>query len=255
MELTSIQVASPAEIFDNELYKICNCSIDIYIKEYEKCSFRFCDGQHCTSRPAKLHKQHTSAKGQFQPGLFEHEREWSSVYKRDWIREIRKMFSNSYEKIFVANGNTDLSTSLEGRLASEREICHRSYYNMWKNIESNKTCLSCLQAVPDHVLGCGHSYCPRCIQELGHPSLSSECAWDMRCWLCWENKGQVSYSIQLKPRCAGVRILSLDGGGIRGIVELSVLQALHDAVGLELLPMKDMFDLIVGTSTGMAYVL
>jgi patatin-like phospholipase/acyl hydrolase len=54
----------------------------------------------------------------------------------------------------------------------------------------------------------------------------------------------------LKPRCAGARILTLDGGGIRGIVELSVLQALHNAVGLGDFAMRDMFDLIVGTSTG-----
>ena len=44
--------------------------------------------------------------------------------------------------------------------------------------------------------------------------------------------------------------MTLDGGGIRGIVELSVLQALQKAVGLEEFPIRDMFDLIVGTSTG-----
>jgi Patatin-like phospholipase len=217
------------------LCKICNRSLEIYLKEYEKCAFRFRDGQPCTSRPANLHKQHTSARGQFQPGPFEHEREWRSVYKHDWLRGVQKMFSDSYEKIFATKGNTDPSSS---------------HYKIWKNIKSNKTCLACLQAVPDHVLGCGHSYCPRCVQELGHPSASSECAWDMHCWLCWENKGKVSSTIQLKPRCAGARILTLDGGGIRGIIGLTVLKALHDAAGLEPLPMKDMFDLIVGTSTG-----
>jgi patatin-like phospholipase/acyl hydrolase len=72
----------------------------------------------------------------------------------------------------------------------------------------------------------------------------------MHCWLCWEDKGKLSHLIQLKPRCAGARILTLDGGGIRGIVELSVLQALQKAVGLEEFPIRDMFDLIVGTSTG-----
>ena len=72
----------------------------------------------------------------------------------------------------------------------------------------------------------------------------------MHCWLCWEERGQHTHQIQLKPRCAGARILTLDGGGIRGIVELSVLQALQDAVGLDNFPIKNMFDLIVGTSTG-----
>jgi hypothetical protein len=72
----------------------------------------------------------------------------------------------------------------------------------------------------------------------------------MHCWLCWEEKGKHTHRIQLKPRCAGARILTLDGGGIRGIVELSILQALHNAVGLGEFEMRDMFDLIVGTSTG-----
>jgi predicted acylesterase/phospholipase RssA len=72
----------------------------------------------------------------------------------------------------------------------------------------------------------------------------------MHCWLCWEEKGKHTHQIQLRPRCAGARILTLDGGGIRGIIELAVLQALHIAVGLDNFPIRDMFDLIVGTSTG-----
>jgi patatin-like phospholipase/acyl hydrolase len=44
-------------------------------------------------------------------------------------------------------------------------------------------------------------------------------------------------------------MLTLDGGGIRGIVELSLLKALQDEIGLSL-PFGEMFDLIVGTSTG-----
>jgi len=164
---------------------------------------------------------------------------------------LRQRFSEYFEKVFIAKGNTDRSISLEKRLAAERELCKNTHFKMWKNIKSNKTCLACLQAVPDQVLACGHSYCPRCVQELGEPSSKSECAWEMHCWLCWEEEGKRPHFIQLKPRCAGARILTLDGGGVRGIVELSVLQALHTAVGFgDQFHMRDMFDLIVGTSTG-----
>jgi patatin-like phospholipase/acyl hydrolase len=55
--------------------------------------------------------------------------------------------------------------------------------------------------------------------------------------------------VRLKPRCAGARILTLDGGGIRGIVELALLQSLDMTVGLGL-PIRDLFDLVIGTSTG-----
>lgn len=43
--------------------------------------------------------------------------------------------------------------------------------------------------------------------------------------------------------------MSLDGGGIRGIVELSILQQIEMALGTGL-PIQAFFDLIIGTSTG-----
>ena len=231
------------------MIEIWSRSVEIYRKEYEKCAFHFHDGQ-CSSRPWKLHQQHTSAKGQFEPGPFQHERDWSLGRKSEWITNLRRTFSRTYYKIFLGRGQTGPATTIEERLADERDSSRKLYCEMWKKIKSNKTCLSCLQAVPDHVLRCGHSYCPRCVQELGTPSSTAECAWDMHCWLCWEEKGRYTHQIQLKPRCAGARILTLDGGGIRGIIELSVLQALDNAVGLANFPIRDMFDLIVGTSTG-----
>uniref|UniRef100_F1L089 Calcium-independent phospholipase A2-gamma n=2 Tax=Ascaris TaxID=6251 RepID=F1L089_ASCSU len=50
------------------------------------------------------------------------------------------------------------------------------------------------------------------------------------------------------PKGAGVRILSIDGGGTRGMMGLEILQALEDALhGPKL---AEMFDHIVGVSTG-----
>lgn len=239
--------ARPEEIFSRELQKICSKAIEMYIQVWEKCAFTFPDGQVCTSRPAKLHQQHVSGR-QHELGQFVHQRQWRSDDKRDWINDIQQRFVESYEAIFIHQGS-DHTLPPEKRLISRRECGHNNYALIWKHIKSNKTCLSCLQAVPDHVLSCGHSYCARCVQELGEVSHTTECAWTMKCRLCWEARGGNLHLVQLRPRCAGVRILTLDGGGIKGIVELALLHALHKSVGLNLLP-KDMFDLIVGTSTG-----
>jgi patatin-like phospholipase/acyl hydrolase len=46
--------------------------------------------------------------------------------------------------------------------------------------------------------------------------------------------------------------LTLDGGGVRGIIELALLKAIHERTGLPSLFMRDFFDLIIGTSTGKA---
>ena len=46
-----------------------------------------------------------------------------------------------------------------------------------------------------------------------------------------------------------IRVLSLDAGGIRGIIELHVLVQLEEETGK---PIADLFDLFVGTSTGSA---
>ena len=48
---------------------------------------------------------------------------------------------------------------------------------------------------------------------------------------------------------SGIRVLSLDGGGVRGIIQLSILKRLEDLTGLGL-PLGELFDLMVGTSAG-----
>ena len=49
------------------------------------------------------------------------------------------------------------------------------------------------------------------------------------------------------PGKAGIRVLSLDGGGMRAGSLLTILQSLEDAMGL---PLAAVFDVIVGTGVG-----
>ena len=120
----------------------------------------------------------------------------------------------------------------------------------WQTAKSNKACFACLQSVPDHALPCGHVFCEQCIKDFGRSSEDQRSCIEMtQCVLClsdWLTGPQV---VRLKPKCAGVRVLTLDGGGIRGIVELAILTEIERRVGLGI-PIRDMFDLIVGTSTG-----
>lgn len=54
---------------------------------------------------------------------------------------------------------------------------------------------------------------------------------------------------KLKPPTAGVRILSIDGGGIRGVISLEFLSLIRDSVGTKC-PIQDFFGLVIGTSSG-----
>jgi patatin-like phospholipase/acyl hydrolase len=54
-----------------------------------------------------------------------------------------------------------------------------------------------------------------------------------------------------RPHPQGLRLLSLDGGGVRGISSLMILQRLMEAIDPDNPPKPcDCFDLIGGTSTG-----
>jgi hypothetical protein len=55
--------------------------------------------------------------------------------------------------------------------------------------------------------------------------------------------------VKLKPPTAGVRILCIDGGGVRGIIPLSTMGLLQTLAGTDF-HVQDLFDLKFGTSAG-----
>ena len=66
----------------------------------------------------------------------------------------------------------------------------------------------------------------------------------MQCVMC--NNGNVLADI--KPKTAGIRIISIDGGGSRGIVPLETMKMLQDLL-LDT-PLNEQIDFVAGTSSG-----
>lgn len=237
----------PVDIFQRDLCHWYRDGIQQYCEMYQNCEFQFEGGLRCIARRSG-HMEHCNTKGGRISGKFK-----SSEYQEDWIRkidEIKKIFVITYRYLCISDEKGPcLPNSI--MIARQREDTLRRFAPIWKMTKSNKTCFTCLQSVPDHVLPCGHGYCPDCVKEFGAKSCYYEYGLIMdHCILCqteWHDEH--TQLIQLKPKCAGVRILTLDGGGVRGIVELALLERLELRIGLNL-PIRDLFDLIMGTSTG-----
>jgi hypothetical protein len=127
----------------------------------------------------------------------------------------------------------------EFRLIQKEHYDHQrdivAKYLQMGNAKPARQCLGCLQHYPTEVLLCGHNFCSQCLSERpGEP-----------CIIC--AGVSPSYPLQI-PKLAGIRVASFDGGGVRGIVIGSSLQKLEDlCYGI---PAHDLFDLVVGTSTG-----
>lgn len=116
----------------------------------------------------------------------------------------------------------------------------------WNKIFSNGTCMCCLRRKPENVFTCGHAVCDICVRIFGKRLPNKKFHYKLEhCLLCFSG----SLEITLKPPTAGVRILSIDGGGSRGVVPLEFLKILQNMIGQNC-PVQNLFDLAFGTSSG-----
>jgi len=114
-------------------------------------------------------------------------------------------------------------------------------------------CYGCLFGRPEYKLPCNHVLCSDCVREFdesppetAYPGI----ALHRSCILCESRAGdRWPTTLRYRPSLGGIRVLSLDGGGVRGIVELSILQRLEQLLDFDM-PLGEIFDLMVGTSAG-----
>ncbi|KAI0421978.1 hypothetical protein F5X98DRAFT_360733 [Xylaria grammica] len=117
------------------------------------------------------------------------------------------------------------------------------------NFISYSSCLCCLRELPECALPCGHVLCLPCVEIYGYRTSKTTIEIN-RCPIHVRDViASPPWVIVTKPRFAGARTLCLDGGGIRGIIQLHVLRELERILGPDL-PIQLFFDLIVGTDFG-----
>ena len=117
----------------------------------------------------------------------------------------------------------------------------------WMTLKSSVDCYYCLNFSAEHHFACKHAVCDRCVQLCGIESMTRPYSFSIdKCPFCQES---ILHTARIKPPTAGVSLLSLDGGGVGGIIPLQFLLTIQERLGA-LVYVQDLFDQAFGTSSG-----
>jgi patatin-like phospholipase/acyl hydrolase len=241
------------DYFDDALY--------YFFQEHYPCEFEL-SNRRCVNLRGRHRKGHQDAGGRvIQAGEYISKFTYTNLHPI-WMKNIESDLENLERKLQDLKGEYKTQSLLDDCLALQ--LHSQSATALYDQIGSSAlflshmTCFSCLMAVPQHPLPCGHVLCTKCIK--GHGQIKKDvddCVnhnYEIRkCPLHANSKPwRPRFVVRFKPDLAGVRALSLDGGGIRGIIELEVLYQIHREMERNelIIPLSAFFDLIVGTSTG-----
>ncbi|KAL5400585.1 hypothetical protein PMIN03_012258 [Paraphaeosphaeria minitans] len=126
--------------------------------------------------------------------------------------------------------------------------------SLWPHLsklKSFQSCLSCLSIGPEKVFECGHAICNVCVRRLGQRSTLSRHSFLLpECKLCGRLQSSEKNTFDLVPPSAGLRVLSIDGGGVRGVIPLVHLDHIDKEMQILGSPIQDCFDYVCGTSAG-----
>lgn len=137
----------------------------------------------------------------------------------------------------VTSGSTRSRASIQDRHISNL----MSHSKFLRSQECGAFCLICLARPWQLLLQCGnHGTCYQCRNPL-HKSHGRTC------FVC--NASERKLQPNTNQKLGRGRVLALDGGGVRGHIQLEILALLEREIGLDL-PLRSFFDLIVGTSIG-----
>lgn len=134
-----------------------------------------------------------------------------------------------------------------GASEAHRRLLYR-YHHALSKLVLDDTCLSCCSRRPEFGLPCKHSICHSCVLIFGETSPRDPNRYHLETCLACGNSTK-GFCFRSKPPTAAPRVLSLDGGGIRGMASLKFLQVLEHAIDLPY-PVQRHFDVVYGTSSG-----
>ncbi|PWN40846.1 hypothetical protein IE81DRAFT_348863 [Ceraceosorus guamensis] len=217
-------------------------SLEEHVKNLEPCAYANKVGHACINLRGS-HQRHQfldksgsparSLKGEFKPAA-----PWPlpafEVIVRRHLATVRQL----YEDAGVSKAYSSLQKPRD---------CSQTPGYLLSRPKSNSVCLRCLIDPPHYALKCGHALCKVCQARFSIPGDSARAICPLHETDRLEaTPGPVCPS-PLQEGC-GHRILSLSGGGVRGLSQLIILEKLSEATYW--IPIACLFDLVVGTSIG-----
>jgi hypothetical protein len=126
----------------------------------------------------------------------------------------------------------------------------RSHEILLRGKDFGYSCATCLVNQWDSLLPCGqHGMCHSCLQQCEGYCYNTCTVAIRKCYVCDCKFDE--WKAQVIPSSARGSILALDGGGVRGLIQLEILSCIENEIGLGL-PLMRFFDLIVGSSIGVS---
>ncbi|KAF2823761.1 hypothetical protein CC86DRAFT_298378 [Ophiobolus disseminans] len=230
----------------------CDHALDQFCAAFWPCSFVNRRGR-CVNMTERHNKGHQNARGEIiGVGQYQSDFTWDS-FAEQWHDLLRKHTSRIVALVHAEMASSSTMTELAAVIAVHAININTFFGRIGGATKyvSHSACFCCLRGIAEHPLPCGHILCTACVKGFGkaHTRLPGSVT-TTSCPL--HSQGAVFgplWEIHIKPALAGVRVLSLDGGGIRGIVVLEVLKSIEEELGGRI-PVMNFFDLVVGTSIG-----
>ncbi|KAJ0100665.1 hypothetical protein J7T55_002025 [Diaporthe amygdali] len=160
------------------------------------------------------------------------------MLRSGFIDAVEKHFDESFGQL-IRGPNT--SARIHGETLGR-------YRTAWKEIHSNSTCLSCLRRRPQYGLQCGHVVCESCVLSFGNRSPGDPWLFELEtCFLCGEEMLGGAL-VRVHPPTAGVGVLCVDGGGVRGIAPLRLMRRIQERLSLPI-PFQRLVQVAFGISS------
>ncbi|KAK3935780.1 patatin-like phospholipase-like protein [Diplogelasinospora grovesii] len=156
--------------------------------------------------------------------------------------------ASAFINLILKNMNSLYEKYLAGTSAAEIHLqALRKYASKWAGLRSERTCLVCIRRVPQYKLECGHRIYENCIKIFG--KASSDNPWRFTADDCFLYQARSRITVLVLAPTAGIGVLCIDGGGVRGIIPITILERLEEAIRLPI-PIQEHFKIALGISAG-----